>query len=256
MFDYIFITHLPSFYKTNLYNELSKKLKICVIFVGKGSDIRTSDFTAGKINFDYHFLSEASFENRSVIKSLFKLYFLLKKIKYNMIAVGGWELPEFWLTILTSHKKNNALVLESSIEESVHKGLKGFIKKLFLNRLSTVFASGSSQKQLLDQLNYKGSTFITKGVGIINKNTDLKKSSDFNNNFLYVGRLSEEKNLPTLIQVFNNIPEYKLTIVGSGHLEGKLKKLAKPNINFISHVKNDEMYKVYLENDVLVLPSI
>ena len=35
------------------------------------------------------------------------------------------------------------------------------------------------------------------------------------NRFLYVGRLSEEKNLKRLIDVFNDLP-YQLTIIGEG----------------------------------------
>lgn len=260
MFDYIFITHLPSFYKINLYNELSKKLKICVIFVGNKSNIRTGDFTAGDLKFNYHFLSNREFEKRNKIKCSLKLLQILRKNKYKKIVVGGWELLEFWIAILISNKDQNALALESSVEESTYFGIKGFIKKMFLKRLTAVFASGISQKELLYKLNYENKVYITKGVGIINKPDHIKFEDkinhDFRGNFLYVGRLSQEKNLSMLIEVFNNLPQFKLTIVGSGPLENDLKVIAKANISFINHIANTEIYKVYLENDCFILPSI
>jgi len=259
MFDYIFITHLPSFYKLNLYNELSKKLKIRVIFVGNKSSIRTGDFTAGDLKFDYDFLSNQEFEKRNKIRCLLKLFQILTATKYKNIVVGGWELLEFWLAVLVSNKNQNSLALESSIEESVHSGIKGFIKKMFLKRVTTVFASGVSQKELLDELGYKNKVYITKGVGIMNKPNITENINNFDHHFrgncLYVGRLSPEKNLSTLIKVFNDLPQFKLTIVGSGPLERELKEIAKENIKFLSHVINNDIRRIYMENDIVLLPS-
>ncbi|MFK2244630.1 glycosyltransferase [Bacteroides fragilis] len=42
--------------------------------------------------------------------------------------------------------------------------------------------------------------------------------------FLYVGRLSEEKNLQYLIETFNSLPSLQLTIIGFGPQEIYLKK--------------------------------
>lgn len=256
MFDYIFITHLPSFYKINLYNKLSKKLKICVIFVGNKSNIRTDDFTAGNINFEYYFLSDKEFENRNIIKCLFRLYFLLKKTKFRKLVVGGWDLLEFWFAIFLTKSNKNSLALESTIEESGHSGIKKIIKKIFLWKVDIVFASGSRHKALLNTLNYKKKVFVTNGVGIINKqNNYSRKNPKFGKSFLYVGRLSDEKNLFMLIKIFNEMKQFKLNIVGSGHLEQKLKKEALQNISFLHHVDNNEIFKIYLKNDCLILPS-
>lgn len=260
MFDYIFIAHLPSFYKTNLYNELSKKLKICVIFIGNKSSIRTSDFTTGDLKFNYYFLSDQEFEKRNKIKCLLNLFKIMRTNRYKNVVVGGWELLEFWLAILISNKKQNSLALESSIEESTHYGIKGLIKKFFLKKITTVFASGVSHKELLNKLDYRGKVYITRGVGLINK-PEIIKSEDkinhiFSGNFLYVGRLSIEKNLSMAIKAFNSLPQFKLTIIGSGPLENELREISNNNIKFTKHVSNNEICKYYMENDCLILPSI
>jgi glycosyltransferase involved in cell wall biosynthesis len=256
MFDYIFITHLPAFYKINLYNALSKKLKICVIFIGKQSKIRTSDFISNKMDFEYYFLSDKNFENRNIILTGIKLFSILKKLRFKKVVVGGWDLIEFWLAILINNKNKNSLALESSLNDSSYHGIKKMLKKFFLSKITTVFASGSNHKKLLDKLDYEENIFITKGVGLIDKTSFEKKNDSFQNNFLYVGRLSKEKNLPRLIEVFNELPQFNLNIVGSGNLENELKKIANKNIHFINHVDNKKINEIFLKNDVFILPSL
>ncbi|MCD8181744.1 MAG: glycosyltransferase family 4 protein, partial [Bacteroides sp.] len=74
-------------------------------------------------------------------------------------------------------------------------------------------------------------------------------------NFLYVGRLVDVKNLIYLINVFNKLPSLTLRIVGFGPLEGRLKHLAKSNIIFEGAVNNDKLSSYYQQNDVFILPS-
>lgn len=255
MFDYLFITHLPSFYKVNLYNKLAEKLKIMVVFVGKDSEIRTSDFAGRSMNFDYIFLSDNTFENRSKTKTLFKLLLSLIKLNYKKLVVGGWELPEFWLAIFLTGKNKNCLALESSDTDSETGSLKGFVKRVFLSRIVMVFASGQKQKILLNKLGYKGEVIITKGVGLMNHKPYEKINKIFSGNFLYVGRLSEEKNIFLLLEAFKELPKYTLTIAGDGPLLAELKKVASQNVKFLGHISNEEIDKVYLLADALILPS-
>ena len=74
-------------------------------------------------------------------------------------------------------------------------------------------------------------------------------------NFLYVGRLSPEKNLEFLIRAFSKLPELTLNIVGFGPQEEYLKSLAGTNVVFHGAVANAELPKFYRANDVFVLPS-
>ncbi len=74
-------------------------------------------------------------------------------------------------------------------------------------------------------------------------------------NFLYVGRLSPEKNLIFLIRAFSKLPELTLNIVGFGPQEAELKAIAGKNVVFHGAVANAELPKFYQANDVFVLPS-
>lgn len=86
-----------------------------------------------------------------------------------------------------------------------------------------------------------------------------------NKNILYVGRLHPEKDVPTLIKSFVYIlkqrPDINLWIVGFGHLENKLKKLAKnlnleKNIFFIGRVSDEDLISAYQACDIFALPSL
>lgn len=256
MFDYLFITHLPSFYKVNLYNKLAEKLKIMVIFVGRDSEIRTADFSGRVMNFDYIFLSDKSFEKRSKLKTSFRLISFLIKLKYKKLVVGGWDLPEFWLAMFWNSKSKNCLALESSDSDSRVSGLKGLVKKIFLSKINIVFASGEKQRNLLNKLGYKNRVIFTKGVGLIKQKPFQKINKSFSGNFLYVGRLSEEKNLFLLLEVFKELPQYNLSIAGGGILLEELKRVASDNVKFVGHISNEEIDKLYLSSDALILPSI
>lgn len=259
MYDTVFITNIPAFYKINLYNEINKKKKIFVIFISEKSLNRTDDFYQGEKKFDYVILNKEFYEVRNQLKSIIKLKKYLKDIKFRLIVMGGWDSIENWYCNLFCIAEKKGIVVESSEFESKKNGMKGFLKKIFLYAIDIAFVSGESQKKLLNNLGYKNEIIITNGVGIFNYNK-LEKKLVHNpikvENFLYVGRLAKEKNIEQLIRVFNKLPLLKLTIVGYGPLEQNLKNMAKQNIVFLGEVENKKLGKIYRNNDVFILPSI
>ncbi|NDJ57182.1 glycosyltransferase family 4 protein [Enterobacteriaceae bacterium 4M9] len=82
---------------------------------------------------------------------------------------------------------------------------------------------------------------------VIAKNGNLK--------FLYVGRLSREKNLSILIEVFNQT-QHRLIIAGSGEELAILKDKATNNVTFLGYVDNKSLVEIYAECDCFVLPSL
>jgi glycosyltransferase involved in cell wall biosynthesis len=257
MYDYLIITQIPVFYKINLYNELSKKLNIFVIFLANETDdVRSSDFSSfSSIDFEYQTIGNNSLESRSRA-SFIRILKISSKLKYKKILLCAWNFPETWVLLLLNKKINNCFTLESTINESVTYGLKGLIKKIFLSRISTVFASGEMHVELLRELNFKGNVEITHGVGIINKPNITFSNYDYDKRFLYIGRLNSVKNLYSLVSIFNSLNGHLLTIVGSGKEGESLKKIANKNINFIDSIKNTDIYKIFDINDFLILPSL
>lgn len=82
---------------------------------------------------------------------------------------------------------------------------------------------------------------------------------------LYVGRLSQEKNLKLLIFVIKNIinefPTINLLIIGKGPDEKKLKKLVNKiflnnNIKFLGYQNWNSLIKYYWISDIFCMPSL
>ena len=259
MYDGVFLTNYPAFYKVNLYNQIAKYKKIFVIFISNGSVHRTDDFLKNACLFEYDALFNGCFEERSVIFTCKKIFSLLVKLKFKNLFIGGWDTIEPWFSILLSSKENNILVLESTYHESDKKGVKRLIKRIFLKKIGIALPAGIWHNKLLDELGYKGSSIISNGVGLnnfINKiRPEIDKKKIIQNRFLYVGRLSVEKNLERLVRTFNYLENAFLTVVGNGPLESLLKNISNSNIKFLSHIENNRINELYQSHDVLILPS-
>ena len=73
--------------------------------------------------------------------------------------------------------------------------------------------------------------------------------------YLYYGRLSYEKGIKTLLDVFACRPELKLFVVGSGPIEEELKKKKSSNIEFFGFKSGKELYDIVRNARFVCLPS-
>jgi glycosyltransferase involved in cell wall biosynthesis len=73
--------------------------------------------------------------------------------------------------------------------------------------------------------------------------------------FLYLGRLSEEKGIPTLINAWGNIEE-TLLVVGSGPEAEALKRAAPPNVEFRDAIPSSEVMGVLTRARAVLVPSV
>lgn len=250
-YNTLIITDLAAFYKLKLFNKIACKKEIFVIFIESYGRKRNEDFYSGERQFDYKTLDGSN------IKKIREIISIIAKTKYENVIIGGWNSVLYWLVALMSKKKKNAVIVESSVLESKVEGSRALLKKLFLSRISKALVPGVSNEKLLCQLGFKGEIIKTHGVGLYNRNrrVPFRALHEDAKKFLYVGRLSIEKNLKSLITVFNDCPEWILEIVGFGPQEEQLKLMAKKNVIFRGAVKNTDLLEIYQKSDVFVLPS-
>lgn len=250
-YNTLIITDLAAFYKLKLFNKIACKKEILVIFIESYARNRNEDFYSGERQFDYKTLDGSN------IKKIREIISIIAKTKYENVIIGGWNSVLYWLVALMSKKKKNAVIVESSVLESKVEGSRALLKKLFLSRISKALVPGVSNEKLLCQLGFKGEIIKTHGVGLYNRNrrVPFRALHEDAKKFLYVGRLSIEKNLKSLITVFNDCPEWILEIVGFGPQEEQLKLMAKKNVIFRGAVKNTDLLEIYQKSDVFVLPS-
>jgi len=76
------------------------------------------------------------------------------------------------------------------------------------------------------------------------------------NYYCYVGRLSKEKGVETLLKAAAHLPHFRLIVVGTGPLEFQLKeKYAMENIKFVGFQKWQDLKSILGQAKFLTIPS-
>lgn len=86
---------------------------------------------------------------------------------------------------------------------------------------------------------------------------EIKVEADRSEHFLYVGRLTEEKGIPLLLEVFSTSP-HRIKIAGDGPLRQEVLQYSKKfeNIEFLDVVKKEDLPALLASCTALVFPSI
>jgi len=79
-------------------------------------------------------------------------------------------------------------------------------------------------------------------------------SDEPGNHFLIVSRLNPYKRIDIAVQAFNQLG-LRLKIVGTGPDEPRLRKIAKPNIEFMGRVSDQLLSELYARCQALILPG-
>ncbi|MCS7199796.1 MAG: glycosyltransferase [Caldimicrobium sp.] len=72
---------------------------------------------------------------------------------------------------------------------------------------------------------------------------------------LYVGRISEEKNLDTFLFVAKHVPDAAFVLVGDGPYRKELEERASANVYFLGYKSGEELAKIYASADLFLFPS-
>lgn len=86
---------------------------------------------------------------------------------------------------------------------------------------------------------------------VIKTNQEQHDREDY---FLYIGRLSKEKGISTLLEAFKNLPNKKLLVAGDGPEKSIL--MGHENINCIGHVGKEHIIELLLKAKAIIIPSI
>lgn len=74
---------------------------------------------------------------------------------------------------------------------------------------------------------------------------------------LYVGRLSEEKGIRSLVKAWREVPRHiQLTVAGDGPLLGEMRELAPSNVRFLGKQDKSQVLSLMQGARLLVVPSI
>lgn len=239
-----------------LANKSKDKIPTKVFALADLNDLET---TYAKNNINYQFLHVNSFKNKSLITGL-KL--LRENIKNDQNVI--FHCHQFHSVLLgiiyNLRYRANPIVftLHSSVIESFTRKLLLYLTKPF--RKSDIIFSHNAKNWFL-----KNSIVIPNGVNF--KKLHIPKQRTFNKNevfeFLYVGRLSPEKNPLALIDFAlelkkNRNLKFRINVLGSGILLDNLQDLiTKHHLEQIVNLKgfNSDIMPYFKNAHCLLLPS-
>lgn len=259
-YDIVYLTNTPSFYKLNLMEEVAKLRRVMLVFYGYGAEAVNTAIESRHWSFDYRFINQGDANARSKWRTFRSLLRLMRGVEARRVLFAGWLAPEYNLYSFLSPKRKNAVICESSILDVSFAGLKGWVKRRIIGRMSAALPSGRPHDELFESIGFAGPRHITGSVGIINKSEVgrpkalARQKADGSLRCLYVGRLIEVKNLRLLIEAFNQSGR-QLTIVGTGEMEQELKAMAGSNVEFLGFIDNERLGDIYRSHDLFILPS-
>lgn len=134
-------------------------------------------------------------------------------------------------------------------------------KRSFYDQIDKYICLNDTQISLLKNIGFDSNKIIKKYNFV--KEEDLVLSSNLSVNLpkryvVFYGRIGEEKGIKVLMNIWNNISEIPIVIMGSGPLDGELKKWAKnkPNVYFLGYTKHEQCLSIVSGCEFIIFPSI
>lgn len=150
---------------------------------------------------------------------------------------------------------------QNSYVASAINAIESKVRDQFFNYQNHIDAFVYPSQFIMDKhIQYKG--VLKNKSEVIHNFIDLKKfspSQEKENYYLYYGRLSREKGVPTLVKVWKNFPALKLKIVGSGPEEDLIRKLINElnlsNIELLGAKYGNELTEIIQKATFTIVPS-
>ncbi len=287
----IFIVHniLWTHYKAVIYSCLYNILvtngyELLVVHIAINEEGRKSfgEIDLSMHKYPYRILFAKSIDRITWFAKASRLLKEVIHFRPNLVVLPGWDSPAYSFTALISKILSIKTVISVDSTELDHRRIifKETIKKIILKLYDASFTYGTASTNYMQKLGMVSDRIFVK-LNAVDKSAienlygkygnnlkDLKKEYGFKPfNFIFVGRLSPEKNIPSLIKAFKNLKVtsptaemWGLIIVGDGPLLQELESMVKRDdifdVYFVGGKPWNEAVLYYYLADVFVLPSV
>lgn len=276
-------------YKSKLFSEIYSNLRfsepgsvfsVAHIALHEASRSVMKDDETVKYDYPYQVLFNRSLDSvgfKERVKALFKTF---NEFQPTILNVTGYFDYAQVALMVYARMKGVKVVLssESSTMDHNRSAVKEKIKSWIVSNANAFFCFGKSSADYLLSLGVKESQIAVRHAAVIDEdivriNFDQARGavnhnapSEVNRQFVYVGRLAEEKNLEMLIEAFKSLKErsagaqWNLLFVGDGPARKHLELLSGDHLQnkSIIFAGGHPWYKVpewLAKSDVLILPS-
>lgn len=228
--------------------------------------------------YPYQLLFKGSYDDVSVIKlSLALLRATLFKKKYDAIVIPGYHRIEYWVLLLFAviARVPCFVFCDSTANDRPSKTLKMLAKRVFFYFCHGFFCYGVRSKEYLmkhgvsaDKIFHRVQTAALPldydAVQALAKRMAYLTSNPSERIFLYVGRLSVEKNLLMLLRAFSRVTKTDnhvfLDIVGSGPQQHEIAQYIADHelhgrVRLLGSKNSEDIVTHYQTAVALMLPS-
>ncbi len=228
--------------------------------------------------YPYKLLFKGSYDQVPTYKIMASLTADLIMNPSDLVVLPGYHRPEYWamLLICMLRRRKRAVFCDSTAFDRQKSPWKEKAKAMFFRSCDGVFCYGSRSKQYVASYGidpgkiYDGcqSAALAHGYDAAAIRKHYAASGfdpDCASRFLYVGRLAQEKGLFDLLDAFarvrQQLPEARLDMVGSGDLEGDLRKRAEQlgiaaAVGFLGTKTPHDIGQLLMKSAAMILPSL
>ncbi len=285
----ILIVHnqLWAHYKAIIFNELQNLISLNEkdsLLVVQIASIEKSRKNLGNLDnsihqYPYKLLHEGLLEDVSLSQRIFGILNAIKQFKPDVINLTGYYDFASWCVLLYCKLKGIKTILsnESTADDHTRNGIKEFIKGLIIKQFNGYFNFGTLSENYIISLGINPKKMLVKRNCVdnkalkeiylkhISKRTQNQETLNIApNNFIFVGRLIDYKNLFLFLEAFhaaqqNSSEKWGVIILGDGELKTDLQHLVSKNniqnISFQNGVSWQQVPEYLALSNVLVLPS-
>lgn len=125
--------------------------------------------------------------------------------------------------------------------------------KLFQNNVTMFIALTDFAKHRLIEAGYPAEQIdIVPNMVPLPASTTDHSQVDY---IAYIGRISSEKGIDTLLSAITRFPEYRLQLAGNGPLLSKLSEKSQKNISFLGLLNHTNLPDFYKKSKFIIVPS-
>jgi glycosyltransferase involved in cell wall biosynthesis len=226
--------------------------------------------------YPYKLLFNGAFEDVPVLKRIWVAACDAFEFDGELAVLPGYYDAAFWILALIFRLRGikTIVCVDSTEVDQPRAGWKEAIKRIFFKVADGAFCYGSRSKAYAISLGLNTSQVFERCQATNNAEIEAQydkyrrrhERTSFPRNVIYVGRLSVEKNIETLIKAFAELgglqqfADWGVLVVGDGPARQDLEKLSEQlmpgRVQFLGSVPWDEVPKFFACADLFVLPSL
>lgn len=258
------VTEIPAPYRIPLFNALAERVQLRVLFLAAQNPDRPYRLHDDEIGFRWEVVPgvDAKVGGRWLVvnRGLWR-----RLAGSDALLLGGWNQPAYWSAFAWARALRRPVhVWVESTPRDRRPEAGGALKQLFARGATGFVVPGRESERYVRSIapaapiaiapNAVDNAFFASRVG---DRDQLRGELGLEGCvFLYVGRLSPEKGVASLIRSFAQVEGAQLIVAGTGPQEQELRAAAPPGVRFLGYVDRDEMPAWYAAADALVLPSV